>query len=107
MGELFRGNCLGGESPGDNCSGGNFMWGNCPVGSCPGGDYSGAIVWGVKVRGEVAWGNFMGRNCPEGRELSRGELSLNRFQILKIQTVLTLQDKRNAIKHLHITETIL
>ena len=42
------------------------MGANCPGGSCPGGNYSGAIVWEVKVRGGCPRGNFMGANCPRG-----------------------------------------
>ena len=62
QGESFRGTCLGGKIPGDNCPGwisygvivrgriiqqqlsggncpvGSFMGDNCPGGSCPGGN---------------------------------------------------------------------
>ena len=39
---------------------GDFIEGNCQDESCPGGDYSGATVWGAKVREVIVLGDFLG-----------------------------------------------
>ena len=45
---------------------GDFIEGNCQDESCPGGDYSGATVWGAKVREVVVLGDFLGDSCLVG-----------------------------------------
>ena len=54
------------------------MGGNCPSGSCTRGNYPGAIGWGLKVLGELSWGEF-----HEGK-LSGGQLSKREFSLTPI-----------------------
>ena len=51
-----------GKSPGEI-----VLVGNCPGGTCPWGNYSGAVFWGIKLRGGIfLWGISWGAVVQEG-----------------------------------------
>ena len=73
MGELYRGNCLGGETSEGIYPGENFIGGNCPGVKARGAIILGKFSWEAIIREEVVQGKII--QAIAWRVKVRGELS--------------------------------